>query len=146
MQLAKESAFTDSEKAAMKARAKEAREFKKLSGEEQIRIKLAELSQEDQDLAWAIHKLVLETAPELQARTWYGMPAYYLNDKVICFFQPAGQYKVRYGSFGFQEAANLDDGEFWPTSFAITGLNEKTRNQIAGLVKKAVKPHPPTQG
>jgi uncharacterized protein YdhG (YjbR/CyaY superfamily) len=144
--LASENGFTDAEKAAMKARAKEAREFKKLSGEEQIRIKLAELSQEDQDLAWAIHELVLETAPELKPRTWYGMPAYYLGDKVICFFQPAGLYKVRYGSFGFQEAANLDDGEFWPTSFAITGLNEKTRNQIAGLVKKAVRPHPPKQG
>ena len=144
--MAKENGFTESEKAAMKARAKEAREFKKLSGQEQIRIKLAELSQGDQDLAWAIHELVLETAPELKPRTWYGMPAYYLDDKVICFFQPAGQYKVRYGSFGFQDAANLDDGEFWPTSFAITGLNEKTRNQIAGLVKKAVRPHPPTQG
>ena len=144
--MAKENGFTEAEKAAMKARAKEAREFKKLSGEEQIRLKLAELSQEDQDLAWAIHELVLETAPELKPRTWYGMPAYYLDDKVICFFQPAGQYKVRYGSFGFQEAANLDDGEFWPTSFAITGLNEKTRNQIAGLVKKAVRPRPPAQG
>ena len=144
--MASENGFTETEKAAMKARAKEAREFKKLSGEEQIRLKLAELSQEDQDLAWAIHELVLETAPELKPRTWYGMPAYYLDDKVICFFQPAGQFKVRYGSFGFQEAANLDDGEFWPTSFAITGLNEKTRNQIAGLVKKAVRPRPPTQG
>ena len=144
--MAKENGFTESEKAAMKARAKEAREFKKLSGQEQIRIKLAELSQGDQDLAWAIHELVLETAPELKPRTWYGMPAYYLDDKVICFFQPAGQFKVRYGTFGFQEAANLDDEQFWPTSFAITGLNEKTRNQIAGLVKKAVRPHPPTQG
>lgn len=144
--MAKESAFSESEKAAMKARAKEAREFKKLSGEEQIRIKLSELSQEEQDLAWAIHELVLQTAPELKPRTWYGMPAYYLGDKVICFFQPAGQYKVRYATFGFQEAANLDDEEFWPTSFAVTGLNEKTRNQIAGLVKKALRPHPPTQG
>lgn len=139
-------AFSEEEKAAMKARAKEAREFKKLSGEEQIKIKLAELTQEDQDLAWAIHELVLEAAPELKPRTWYGMPAYCLDDKVICFFQPASQYKVRYGTFGFQEAANLDDGEFWPTGYAITGLNEKTRNQIAGLVKKAVRSHPPAQG
>ena len=146
MQLAKESAFTESEKAAMKARAKEARDFKKLSGEEQIRIKLEELSQEERDLAWAVHELVLSTAPELKPRTWYGMPAYYLNDKVICFFQPAGQYKVRYATFGFQEAANLDDAGFWPTAYALIELNEKTRNQIAGLVKKAVRPHPPTQG
>ena len=130
----------------MKARAKEAREFKKLSGVEQIRIKLNELSQQEQDLAWAVHDLVISTAPELEPRTWYGMPAYYLNGKVICFFQPAGQYKVRYATFGFQEAANLDDGGFWPTGYALTELNEKTRNQIAGLVKKAVRPHPPAQG
>ena len=139
-------AFSEEDKAAMKARAKEAREFKKLSGEEQIRIKIAELSQEDQELTWAIHELVLEAAPELKPRTWYGMPAYYLDDKVICFFQPAGQYRGRYATFGFQEAANLDDGGFWPTGFALTELNEKTRNQIAGLVKKAVRPHPPTRG
>jgi uncharacterized protein YdhG (YjbR/CyaY superfamily) len=144
--MAKTEAFSQEEKDAMKARAKEAREFKKLSGEEQIRIKLQELSEDDRNLAMAVHDLVLETAPELKPRTWYGMPAYYLDDKVICFFQPAGQFKSRYASFGFQEAANLDDGEFWPTSFAITGLNEKTRNQIAGLVKKAVMPHPPAQG
>ena len=143
--MASENGFTDTEKAAMKARAKEAREFKKLSGEEQIRIKLSELSQEDRELAMAVNDLVLTTAPELKPRTWYGMPAYYLGDKVICFFQPAGQFKVRYSTFGFQEAANLDDEEFWPTSFAITGLNEKTRNQIAGLIKKALRQHPPTQ-
>jgi uncharacterized protein YdhG (YjbR/CyaY superfamily) len=144
--MAKTEAFSQEEKDAMKARAKEAREFKKLSGEEQIRIKLQELSEDDRNLAMAVHDLVLETAPELKPRTWYGMPAYYLDDKVICFFQPAGQFKSRYASFGFQEAANLDDGEFWPTSFAITGLNEKTRNQIAGLVKKAVMQRPPAQG
>lgn len=130
--------FSDAEKAAMKARAKELREFKKLSGEEQIRIKLADYSQEDRDLAMAIHELVLQTAPQLKPKTWYGMPAYYLDDKVICFFQPAGQFKSRYGTLGFQEAATLDDGEFWPTSFAITGLNEKTRKQIAGLITKAL--------
>lgn len=136
--MAKSGAFSQEEKDAMKARAKEAREFKKLSGEEQIRIKLAELSKEDRDLAMAVHKLVLGTAPDLKPRTWYGMPAYYLGDKLICFFQPAGLYKVRYATFGFQEDANLDDGEFWPTSFAITGLNEKTRKQIAGLITKAI--------
>ena len=136
--MAKTEAFSQAEKDAMKARAKEARDFKKLSGEEQIRIKLAELSEEDRNLAMGVHDLVLATAPQLKPRTWYGMPAYYLDDKVICFFQPAGQFKSRYASFGFQEAAKLDDGEFWPTSFAITGLNEKTRNLIAGLITKAV--------
>ena len=143
--MAKSDAFSQEEKDAMKARAKEAREFKKLSGEEQIRIKLQELSEEDRSLAMEVHNLVLETAPQLKPKTWYGMPAYYLDDQVICFFQPAGQFKSRYASFGFQEAANLDDGQFWPTSFAITGLNEKTRNQIAGLVKKAVRQRPPGQ-
>lgn len=136
--MATESGLSEAEKNAIKARAKEAREFKKLSGEEQIRIKLAEYSPEDRELALAVHALVLETAPELKPRTWYGMPAYYLGDKVICFFQPAGQFKSRYASFGFQETAKLDDGEFWPTSFALTGLNEKTRNQIAGLVTRAI--------
>ena len=131
-------AFSDQEKAAMRDRAREAREFKKLSGEEQIRIKLAEYSQEDRDLAMAVNDLVLETAPQLKPRTWYGMPAYYLDDKVICFFQSKGQFKTRYSTFGFQEAANLDDGNFWPLSFALIELDDKTRKMIAGLVKKAI--------
>jgi uncharacterized protein YdhG (YjbR/CyaY superfamily) len=136
--MAGKSAFTDVEKEAMKARAKEAREFKKLSGEEQIQLKLAEMSKADKALALKVHKLVLATAPELEAKTWYGMPAYYLNDKVICFFQAASKFKVRYCTFGFQEAAHIDDGEFWPTSFAITAMTPEVEKKIAKLVKKAV--------
>ena len=136
--MAGKSAFTDVEKEALKARAKEAREFKKLSGEEQIKLKLDEMSKSDKALAQKVHKLVLATAPQLEAKTWYGMPAYYLNDKVICFFQAASKFKVRYCTFGFQEAANIDDGEFWPTSFAITAMTPEVEKKIAKLVKKAV--------
>lgn len=136
--MASKSAFTDVEKEAMKARAKEAREFKKLSGEEQIQLKLAEMSKSDKALAVKVHKLVLATAPQLEAKTWYGMPAYYLNDKVICFFQAASKFKVRYCTFGFQESANVDDGEFWPTSYAITAMTPDVEKKIAKLVKKAV--------
>jgi len=136
--LAGKSAFSDVEKEAMKARAKEAREFKKLSGEQQIQLKLEEMSKSDKALALKVHKLVLQTAPELEAKTWYGMPAYYLNDKVICFFQAASKFKVRYCTFGFQEAAQVDDGEFWPTSYALTKMTPEVEKKIAKLVKKAV--------
>ena len=136
--MAKESAFTESEKAAMKARAKEARDFKKLSGEEQIRIKLEELSQEERDLAWAVHELVLSTAPELKPRTWYGMPAYYVNDTIVCFFQAASKFDSRYSTLGFQDAANLDDGSFWPTSFAVTAINDAVKKEITRLVTRAI--------
>lgn len=134
----KKSAFSDVEKAAMRERAREQREFKKLSGEQQIQIKLAEMNKSDKALALAIHKLVLKTTPELEPKTWYGMPAYYLNDKVICFFQAAGKFKVRYSTFGFQEDALVDDGDFWPTSYAITKLTPEVEKKIAKLLKKAV--------
>ncbi|MFM2023506.1 MAG: hypothetical protein RIR89_898 [Actinomycetota bacterium] len=136
--MAGNSAFSDVEKEAMKARAKEAREFKKLSGEQQIQLKLEEMSKSDKALALKVHKLVLQTAPELEAKTWYGMPAYYLNDKVICFFQAASKFKVRYCTFGFQEAAQVDDGEFWPTSYALTKMTPEVEKKIAKLVKRAV--------
>ncbi len=136
--MAGNSAFSDVEKEAMKARAKEAREFKKLSGEQQIQLKLEEMSKSDKALALKVHKLVLQTAPELEAKTWYGMPAYYLNDKVICFFQAASKFKVRYCTFGFQEAAQVDDGEFWPTSYALTKMTPEVEKKLAKLVKKAV--------
>ncbi len=136
--MAGNSAFSDVAKEAMQARAKEAREFKKLSGEQQIKLKLEEMSKSDKALALKVHKLVLQTAPELEAKTWYGMPAYYLNDKVICFFQAASKFKVRYCTFGFQEAAQVDDGEFWPTSYALTKMTPEVEKKIAKLVKKAV--------
>lgn len=130
--------FTDEEKAAMRERAREAREFKKLSGEEQIQRKIAEMDPKDQAMAKRIHELVLSVSDKISARTWYGMPAYYLNDKVICFYQSASKFKVRYSTFGFQEAANLDDGTFWPTSYALTELTPKVESQIKELVQRAI--------
>lgn len=132
------SAFNDVEKEAMRARAQEAREFKKLSGDEQIRRKVAEMSEGDQKLFHQVHDVVLAAAPQLQARTWYGMPAYYLEDKVICFFQSGSKFQTRYCTFGFQEAAHLDDGGFWPTSFALTKVTPEIKKTIGALVKQAI--------
>ncbi len=132
------SAFTEQEREAMRERAREAREFKKLSGEEQVQLKIAEMNKSDQKMAKEIHKLVLGISPELSTRTWYGMPAYYLGDKVICFFQSASKFKVRYSTFGFQEAANLDEGSMWATSFALVKFDDEVAKKITKLVKKAI--------
>ena len=132
------SSFSEAEKKAMRERAKEQREFKKLSGEEQVKIKVAEMTNAEQKLAMSIHKIVLGVSDKITTRTWYGMPAYYLNDKVICFFQAGSKFDSRYSTFGFQEAARLDDGNFWPTSFAITALDDKTAQKITKMVKKAI--------
>jgi len=132
------SVFTDQEKQIMRERAREQREFKKLSGEQQIQIKIAEMNKADQKMAKEIHKLVLGISDEISPRTWYGMPAYYKNDKVICFFQAASKFKVRYSTFGFQEDADLDDGSMWATSFALTKFDDEVAKKIAKLVKKAI--------
>ena len=132
------SGFSAAEKQAMKDRAKELREFKKLSGEEQVALKIAEMSKPDQKLAKAVHKLVLGISDKLTTKTWYGMPAYYLNDKIICFFQAGSKFESRYSTFGFQPAANIDEGTFWATSFAITALNDDTAKKITKMVKKAI--------
>jgi hypothetical protein len=96
------------------------------------------MSKPDQKLAKAIHKLVLGISDKLTTKTWYGMPAYYLNDKIICFFQAGSKFESRYSTFGFQPAANLDEGTFWATSFAITALNDDTAKKITKMVKKAI--------
>lgn len=132
------SAFSDAERAAMKERAREQREFKKLSGEEQVQLKIAEMSKSEQKLAKGIHKLVMGISPEITTKTWYGMPAYYVNDKVVCFFQAGSKFESRYSTFGFQQAAKLDDGSFWATSFAILDLTDDVAKKITKLVKKAV--------
>lgn len=134
------SAFTDAEREAMRERAREAREFKKLSGEEQVARKIAEMTPADQKLATAVHALVMGVSPEITTRTWYGMPAYYLGDKVICFFQAGSKFESRYSTFGFQEAANLDDGAFWPTSFAILEVTDSVEEMITQLVRRAIAP------
>ena len=132
------SAFTDREREAMRERAREAREFKKLSGEDQVARKIADMSPPDQKLAKAIHKLVLEISPEITTKTWYGMPAYYVKDQIVCFFQAGSKFDSRYSTFGFQDAANIDDGVFWPTSFAITNIDDKVQKTISELVRRAI--------
>lgn len=134
------SAFTDAEREAMRERAREAREFKKLSGEEQVARKIAEMTPADQKLATAVHALVMGVSPEITTRTWYGMPAYYLGDKVVCFIQAGSKFESRYSTFGFQEAANLDDGAFWPTSFAILEVTDSVEEMITQLVRRAIAP------
>ncbi len=132
------SVFTDQEKEAMRERAREQREFKKLSGEQQVQLKIAEMDKADQKIAKEIHKLVLGISDKISPRTWYGMPAYYKDDKVICFFQAASKFKVRYSTFGFQEDAKLDEGNMWATSFALVKFDDDVAKKITKLVKKAI--------
>ena len=132
------SVFSDQEREAMRERAREQREFKKLPGEEQVQRKIAEMAGNDKKLALGIHALVMGISPEITTKTWYGMPAYYLGDTVICFYQAGSKFDSRYSTFGFQEAARLDDGSFWPTSYATTELTNEVAKKITGLVKKAI--------
>lgn len=136
--------FTDAEKAAMKARAKElkaeARATKKREdGERDLLAKIAEMSDPDRSMATRLHELVTATAPDLFPKTWYGMPAYANQaGKVVCFFQSGEKFDSRYATFGFQQDANLDEGDMWPTSFALMALTPVTEERIVALVKKAV--------
>jgi uncharacterized protein YdhG (YjbR/CyaY superfamily) len=135
-------AFTAEEKAAMKERAKEqkaeARRGKdKAAGEADVVAKIAEMPASDRVMAERIHALVKATAPDLMPKTWYGMPAYARDGKIICFFQAADKFKARYATFGFNEDAKLDDGDMWPTSWALTKLSEADEKKIVALVKKA---------
>ncbi|WP_353112452.1 DUF1801 domain-containing protein [Microbacterium sp.] len=139
--------FTAEERAAMKDRAKEtraARSRTKKSPEEvyaeglaEIETKIAELPDADRTIVEQLHALVLEHAPHLVPRTYYGMPAWAKDGKVLCFFQPASKFKVRYATFGFETPANLDDGRIWPTSYAVTELGPEEREFFAALVRRA---------
>lgn len=134
----KKQAFSDEEKAAMKERAKETRRSgKKADGESDLLAKIAEMEGPDREMAERIHAMVKASAPELTPKTWYGMPAYAKGSKVVCFFQPAAKFKARYSTFGFNDAAQLDDGAMWPTAFALTKLTAADEKQLAALVKKA---------
>lgn len=127
------------EKAAMRALAAERR--RKFSPEEhaaEVLEKIAVMAPADRVIAEAVHRIVLAAAPNLAPKTFYGMPSYTLDGKVICFFQDAGKFKVRYCTFGFQDAASLDEGQMWPTSFAITELTPAVEARISELVKQAV--------
>jgi uncharacterized protein YdhG (YjbR/CyaY superfamily) len=146
-QTQKAGSFTDEEKAAMKERVKELKaeerraargEKARAEGERDIRAKIAEMGKPARAMAERIHAIVSDTAPELVPRTWYGMPAYEKDEKVLCFFRPAEKFKTRYATFGFSDKANLDDGPMWPTDFAVKELNAAAEKRLAELVKRAV--------
>lgn len=135
--------FTAEEKAAMKERAKELkaaarRDAAKADGEKDVLEKIAEMPESDRVMAERIHAIVKESAPDLMPKTWYGMPAYAKDGKIVCFFQSADKFKARYATFGFDAAANLDEGNMWATSFALTKLTAADEERISELVKKAV--------
>ena len=136
--------FTDAEKAAMQERAKELKAEKqgkkKADGESDLLAKIAEMPEPDRGMATQLHEIMKANAPSLSPKTWYGMPAYANEEgKVVCFFQSAAKFNARYATFGFQDTANLDDGNFWPTSFALKELTNSVEAKIIALVQQAVK-------
>ena len=137
--------FTDEERAAMKDRADELKAAKrrkagavKADGEGDVLAKIAEMPEPDRAMAERLHVLIKDGAPDLTPRTWYGMPAYALDGKVVCFFQGAQKFKTRYATLGFSDSASLDDGEMWPTAFALKTLTSAEEARISALVKRAV--------
>jgi uncharacterized protein YdhG (YjbR/CyaY superfamily) len=135
----KSKGFTAEERAAMKERVRELKASKnRADGEKDLLEKIAEMPAPDRAMAKKLHAIVKASAPELSPRTWYGMPAYAKDDKVVCFFRPAYKFKDRYVTFGFNDQANLDEGHMWPTAFALTKLTAADEKKIRALVKKAV--------
>jgi len=135
--------FTAEERAAMKERARElkaeARATKdRAAGERDVLAKIAEMAEPDRAMAERLHAIITASAPDLSPKTWYGMPAYARDGKVVCYFTPAQKFDSRYATFGFNDTANLDDGTMWPTSFALTELTAADEARIAALVKQAV--------
>ena len=106
--------------------------------EAEVLAKIAEMPQPDRSIAERLHALVKTTAPQLATRTWYGMPAYTLDDKVLCYFQPGSKFKARYGLLGFSDKAKLDEGAIWPTCFAITEMNGEAEATVIELIKRAL--------
>jgi uncharacterized protein YdhG (YjbR/CyaY superfamily) len=133
----KSKGFTDEERAAMKERAQELK-ASKADGESDVLAKIAEMPKSDRAMAKRLHSIIKDSAPSLSPRTWYGMPAYARDGKVVCFFQSAAKFKARYATFGFSDKANLDKGAMWPTAFALKELTAAEEAKIAALVKKAV--------
>jgi uncharacterized protein YdhG (YjbR/CyaY superfamily) len=130
--------FTAEERAAMKERARELKSAKtKEEGERALLEKIAEMPKPDRVMAERLHAIVTKSAPKLSPKTWYGMPAYAKDDQIVCFFKSADKFKSRYATFGFEEAANLDEGAMWPTSFALKRLTAADEKKIGALVKKA---------
>jgi uncharacterized protein YdhG (YjbR/CyaY superfamily) len=133
--------FTDEERAAMKERAQELRAEAgrgKTDGESDVLAKIAEMPEPDRVMAERLHAIIKASAPTLSPKTWYGMPAYAKDDKVVCFFRAAQKFKDRYATFGFNDKANLDEGHMWPTAFALKELTAAEEAKIRALVKKAV--------
>jgi uncharacterized protein YdhG (YjbR/CyaY superfamily) len=138
--MAKESAanFSAAERAAMKERARELKGAQtKAANEALVLEKIAAMAPADKVLAERVHAIVKDVAPQLEAKTWYGMQAYFKDGKVVVFFQDAGKFQSRFCTLGFQDAANLDDGKMWATSFAVIGLDKGTEKRIADLVRQA---------
>jgi uncharacterized protein YdhG (YjbR/CyaY superfamily) len=132
--------FTAEERAAMKERARELKaEARNADGESAVLAKIAEMPKPDRVLATRLHEIVRTSAPALSPKTWYGMPAYAKDGKVVCYFQSADKFKSRYATFGFSDAANIDDGAMWPTSFALKEVTAADEARISALVKKAVR-------
>ena len=141
----KSKGFTDEERAAMKERAQELKAAPRrgpradtADGESDVLTKIAEMPEPDRSMAERLHALIKASAPALSPRTWYGMPAYAKDGKIVCFFQSAQKFKTRYATLGFSDAANLDDGAMWPTAFALRELTAADEARIGALVKKAV--------
>ena len=137
--------FTDEERAAMKERAQELKaearrggRAGKADGERDVLAKIAEMQETDRALAGRLHAIIKASAPTLSPKTWYGMPAYAKDGKVVCFFQSAQKFQSRYATFGFSDTANLDEGAMWPTAFALTELTAADEARIGALVKKAL--------
>jgi uncharacterized protein YdhG (YjbR/CyaY superfamily) len=137
--------FTDEERAAMRERARELKAAarrgpvaSKADGESDVLAKIAEMPDADRKMAERLHVIVKASAPELSPRTWYGMPAYAKDGKVLCFFKSAHKFKTRYATFGFSDRANLDEGNMWPTDFALKQLSDDVEARIGALVKHAV--------
>jgi uncharacterized protein YdhG (YjbR/CyaY superfamily) len=131
--------FTAEERAAMRERARELKaEGKRADGERDVLEKIAEMKGSDRTMAKKVHAIVTANAPDLAPRTWYGMPAYARDGKVVCFFKAAAKFKSRYATLGFSDEAHLDDGSMWPTDFALTRLTSAEEDRIAELVRRAV--------
>jgi uncharacterized protein YdhG (YjbR/CyaY superfamily) len=135
-------AFTEEERAAMKERSREVKTSRRGKGSREqdtadLLAKIAELPEHDRRLAERIHSIVTETVPEAWPKLWYGQPAYAIDGKTVCFFQPSSKFKTRYSTLGFNDPAKLDDGSMWPTAFAILELTEQDEQRIRELVSRA---------
>jgi uncharacterized protein YdhG (YjbR/CyaY superfamily) len=135
--------FTAEEKAAMRERAREQKaearsKDARADGEKDLLTKIAEMPAADKAIAERLHALITAAVPDLAPKTWYGMPAYARDGKIVCFFQAADKFKARYATFGFSDEARIDDGAMWPTSYALTKLTKADEDRIVELVKKAI--------